>query len=192
MESGVSHFRNGSIDWADGVTIDAKAQFKVDNSQITMSWCEYLLHKTILDRFIKSPLDFETISQHLDIFQGIFVKSGGQLAVSILKSPKGDAIGYMVRFSGVLIDLEKLPRDERLVLSATTVNDLPINNFIVGTEILAVDGHRFSLAGEEFFILNKQLNMVIRPDGYIPRPFSFEANYLSVGDASVKLVWPSQ
>lgn len=190
MEPPVSHYTNGSILWTQGVTIDPEARIEVNNDKQFLSLYDMRLNKKILDKFETSPLSFESITRDLSILGNLDVGQDGKIKISILKSPQGAAIGYMVRFSDVLIDIEKLPRNERLALSGTAVNGLSINNYIVGTEILAEDRYRFSVAGEEFFILDNQVNMVIKPDHYLPRPFSFEDNYLFIGNEGIKLVWP--
>jgi hypothetical protein len=158
-----------------------------------------ILHRDFTNKWETAKMTFDEIMISLKFMDNVIVRAA-KVDVRFLTS-WGSLYGYMIRFNGVLMDHDKLRTlPGPLIVTPTTVNGFPINNFAVGTEILALDGQEISVGDKLFRIEGENLitvkdgnkyhqscSIIYRLNGDL---FTYKDGYLSVGKHMVKLVFP--
>jgi hypothetical protein len=161
-----------------------------------------MLHKGFTEKWKTAKMTFSEIMDSLKFMDHVSLLTGAAVEVSFLQS-WSSLYGYMIKFSGVLMDHDKLRTlPGPLTITPTTVNGFPINEFAVGTEILALDGQEITV-GEKLFRVEGENLIMVKEGNKYPRDCSFEYRfnnervtykdgYLTVGQHMVKLVFPNK
>ena len=191
-------YNNGTMVLFKDVTVDPDS--KVDFSKTYhQPEVDRILHRDFINKWETARMSFGEIMASLKFMDNMIVRAADIHVVFLVSW--GSLYGYMIRFNGVLMDHDKLRTlPGPLIITPTTVNGFPINDFAVGTEILVLDGQEISVGGKLFRMEGENLITVEDGNKY-PRScaiqyklnnelFSYKDGYLSVGQHMVKLVFP--